>query len=253
MAKQTPITPWFGVPNNRQEALRIGHPYYFTGKPCIHGHLSNRDSKDRKCQQCERIFVRKDMQRPERKAKFLAWSQANKDKRSEASKRSKVKHREAVRARMRDWWQRNREILAEKRKIWATANKPKIYANNAARRGLEMLATPPWADQFRSEYEAIYAERLQLDSETGIKHHVDHIYPLKGKDSCGLHVPWNLQIIPAVANIAKRNHPPKDIIMSLTGSGWRYLGEGLKSSVAAAVMCTKPTSGSSRDDCSLNP
>lgn len=234
MAEQTPITPWFGVPNNRQEALRIGRPHYFTGKPCIHGHLSNRDAKDRKCLACELIFVRNRVHRPEIKARFLAWSRANKDKRSAASKKSKVKHRESVRARMREWWGQNKERQARRRAVWAAANRPKIYASNAARRGLEMLATPPWADQYQSEFEAIYAERLRLDKETGLRHHVDHIYPLRGKDSCGLHVPWNLQIIPAVENIAKRNHPPKDIIMSLTANGYRYLGAALKSSAVVA-------------------
>lgn len=236
MAKQTPTTPWFGVPSDRQEALRIGHPYYFTGKPCIHGHLSMRDSKDRKCQQCERIFVQKDMQRPERKAKFLAWSRANKDKRKAASAKSKIKHRDKVRSRMRDWWERNRERQAEKRKIWAAANKPKIYAANAARRASEILATPPWAYLYQVEFEAIYAERQRIQDETGIKQHVDHIYPLRGKDSCGLHVPWNLRVIPAKENIRKRNHPPtEDITIVPMGSGSKYLGEGSKNNAVNAL------------------
>lgn len=67
-------------------------------------------------------------------------------------------------------------------------------------------ATPPWlTKQHFAEIEVIYSHARDCQVVTGEGYHVDHIVPLKGKDVCGLHVPWNLQVLPAVVNIRKNN------------------------------------------------
>lgn len=79
------------------------------------------------------------------------------------------------------------------------ANKIK-YLNRLA------SATPAWlTPQDWDAMNAVYEQARKLTRETGVRHEVDHIYPLNGKTVCGLHVPSNLQILTQAENVAKSN------------------------------------------------
>lgn len=73
----------------------------------------------------------------------------------------------------------------------------KQYPNRGKER-LDIIKqhTPIWSDVERIKY--IYKNRPE-------GYHVDHIIPLQGKNICGLHVPENLQYLPASENIVKSN------------------------------------------------
>ena len=43
----------------RFEAIALGLTHYFTGNPCIHGHIEQRRVNDRICMQCTRDFHKK--------------------------------------------------------------------------------------------------------------------------------------------------------------------------------------------------
>ena len=124
------------------------------------------------------------------------WRRSNKDKCSAYSKK---------------WVSKQcPEVLANKRKEYRKRS-PHIFAYHSVKRRVsEILATPNWLSSNEIDsIKLIYLKRDFINEVTGISHEVDHIYPIQGKDSCGLHVPWNLQIITAKENRSKRNIIPQ--------------------------------------------
>lgn len=65
------------------------------------------------------------------------------------------------------------------------------------------LATPPWAS--RSAIRQVYREAKALTKATGVLHSVDHIIPLRGELVWGLHVEYNLRVVPHTENMRKGN------------------------------------------------
>lgn len=112
----------------------------------------------------------------------------------------------------RSWYERNKDQHLVNSKEWYAANRHRKLATTTARELRCKQATPAWVD--REAIIKIYAEAKQKTQETGIQHDVDHIVPLQGKTVSGLHVPWNLRVIPSAENKRKAakllevNHGP---------------------------------------------
>lgn len=97
-----------------------------------------------------------------------------------------------------------------RRRSYAT-NWTYYCARAAARRSKARKATPGWlTTEQRREIQAIYARAREITEATSIRHEVDHIIPLQGKTVCGLHVPWNLRVLPAAENTRKGSAIPPD-------------------------------------------
>lgn len=79
--------------------------------------------------------------------------------------------------------------------------KVKLWVKVRASRLLR--ATPRWVRY--EDLAAAYQDCDKISENTGVKYHVDHIYPITHKLFCGLNVPWNLKAIPASENLRKGN------------------------------------------------
>jgi len=260
----------------RPEAKEKGLSHYYTGKPCKHGHVSNRRTDNGNCLVCARercsaadyknykagwyrdnkqqvMAARKKRYSKNKRAileKQNAYYHRNKEwilkHQSECYNRDRDEIRQRLRARYaalpqherdeiqrknREWRENNQEkyVLAKKR--WAEKNHGRLKAVYAAysrtRQAKKRMACPDWVKM--DEIKNIYLVRQEISDAAGVEYHVDHYYPIQGKTICGLHVPWNLQIITAEENLAKGNKMPKDFY-------------GANHTMIPALTCTKSQS-----------
>ena len=101
--------------------------------------------------------------------------------------------------------ERSETVNAKQRKYYQNNKQYYITKGYLRAKSVEQ-AKPKWlTEEHKFFIEEIYSLRDLRTELTGVVHHVDHIVPLKGKDVCGLHVPWNLQVIPAKDNLKKSN------------------------------------------------
>jgi hypothetical protein len=156
------------VKNQRHFAKLSGLRHYSTGKPCKEGHVAQRRTSNGNCVECERI------RNNERYSSYMVEYSA--------------KNRQALRATATRWQQNNQG------------------KETAKRHTAKMKRRPKWlSKQQLEEIKDFYVMAKELESIFPWKQHVDHVIPLQGKTVSGLHVPWNLQIIPASWNISKGN------------------------------------------------
>lgn len=156
----------------------------------------------------------------------LKYDRKNRKKRRESSKQWRILNPEKYSSAQRLWRDNNREHLSlkqkeyskEKPEVGKTArekyrenNKDKFAHYSAKRRATKLQATPPWITEEQSkDIENFYSLSRKLSKLTGEPMEVDHIVPLQGENVCGLHVPWNLQVLHMKLNRTKGNRTKND-------------------------------------------
>lgn len=143
--------------------------WYFTGKPCKNGHIDFRLRSSRQCKTCSY----------DKRKKYESSEQYSK------------------------WKEKNKASVVAN---WQRRNKGKVNANTRKYQASKLQRTPTWLTEFDLlQMQCLYQVAVMRSTHSTQEWHVDHIVPLQGENVSGLHVPWNLQIIPATENLRKNN------------------------------------------------
>ena len=196
-------------------------------------------SKDGYCVQCKqckneyrrlnqhKYLVKQQIWYKENPEKLLQYKQTRKENpefkkiKANADKKYREKHAEQLKLKKQQYYcenkerhrenmavnyQNNKEQIKQRVNEWKKDNAARVNAIVMRRYANKLKATPSWLtedDHWMLEQAYDLAKlRTQM---FGFKWHVDHIVPLQGKIVCGLHVPNNLQVIPASINCSKSN------------------------------------------------
>lgn len=150
------------------------------------------DGRQPKCKNCNREY------RESNRGKILSYLKnyyEEKGKyldRTEYLTKYRLEHKEEVRAY---------------KSLYCKINRGKINSETAERRAAKKKATPDWLTKgHKKEIKIFYWLASDLYKTSGETYDVDHIVPLGGENVCGLHVPWNLQVLPSDINRSKSNN-----------------------------------------------
>ena len=195
---------------------------YFLGDECNYGHNYNYQCLritygSRNCYKCklingliyslenkEKLNLKKSLRyhnlEPDKKKERIQsatkWNQENKDAHKKADEK---------------WKKKNPEKRKESTRKDRQSHPHRVNAHSSNRRAKEKNALPPWlSKKAYKKIDKIFKEREKIQNETGTQYEVDHVMPIDCKTSkcCGIHVPWNLEVITLTANRKKGNKLP---------------------------------------------
>lgn len=181
-------------------------------------HWYKAKTKGRGCPECKRIYertryqtdLRYRQQRIESALKYEAKNQAKYNERKRKKYWVDAEYRrkklEKGRQNFKAKWHRDpewRQKKLDKTREWKRKNPQHDTEKTKRRQSRKNKALAKWADI--NKIKKIYALAVEKTKETGVAHHVDHVFPLCSPFLCGLHVETNLQILAAFENCGKGN------------------------------------------------
>ena len=127
----------------------------------------------------------------------------NREERNKNSREYHHKNKEIRNANRRAYRLNNLETEKAKAKTPEALAKARFYTAERRRIKVATINLLTLADKI--QIQTLYKQASLLQVVTGVKWHIDHIFPLKSKFLCGFHHPSNLQILDEETNQTKSN------------------------------------------------
>lgn len=105
-----------------KDAKKKGLKRYFTGKPCKHGHISERFVASNACLKCREI----QRNSPEWKLRVKKYQEDNRDKLKDYHKKYREVNKEAIKELKRNYCHENRESILQKKREYYYKNRDLI-------------------------------------------------------------------------------------------------------------------------------
>ena len=204
--------------------------FYATGKPCAHGHISERYVSSGNCKTCRDAYTSPNdhENREHIKARKAAWKRANPERVHASYVAWRAANADRERAAQRAWRAANKDRFDEHTKAWRANNPEKVrimnanyHANNKEMRKvnshrrrarLQAAEGSHDANDIKKIYTAQKGKCACCRKMVGDDYHVDHITPLSRG---GSNWPDNIQILCAPCNLSKGAKDPIQFMQSI--------------------------------------
>lgn len=179
----------------RKAAIKKGLLKYNTGRPCKRGHISERSTKDRHCEECNRQCKKQRYKKD--KGPIL-----------QQNKLYYAKNKDKICQQKKQYYTNNIEYKKKYDKEYRRNNPSKILLWKNYRCTYIKEATPKWYE--KELVNQIYLKRDELNEKWDLNLEVDHIIPLINEEVCGLPCWDNLQLLDQSINGSKQNKYERD-------------------------------------------
>lgn len=185
-------------PSPRKSAKAAGETYYYTGKPCKHGHIAARQTSSGGCVTCSSELSKRPDQIIKRRLGINAHYQRNKEAKLQYGK---------------EYRERNREKFSQWMAEWRQANPERNKANKRASQSRRRALMQGLSNRDFIEWTAAQPKICHWCSKgCAEKFHVDHYEPLSRG---GKHEISNLVISCQFCNLSKKSQDPYDFAASM--------------------------------------